>query len=263
MKANGDIYTEIDKIIEVIDEHRDKNGEFDKEFSLREKKIVSETLSEKDILETFTNLIAYSQNANSELVEKLIKSGIFKEVFADFDINEVAKMNPCDLADTYWSKISGMRQQAKLFHIVSLARKIKRIDFFSTILTNTEIPKQITSENDITKFWDGFGKLQKKLTTNKIPFFQSTTSLLHFLLETGYDCIKPDLVVMKVSKKLGIVETDKGDHNLIKTVKTIQQYSILRKIRPAVVDLYFLIEEGQRGARKYVTPDFYCDKAMQ
>jgi hypothetical protein len=262
MKAIEEIFTDIDKIIEAINKYR-QEPVFSETLTRRKEKTVSETLTENGILETFTNLIAYSQNANSDLVEKIIKKGIFKEVFANFDINEVADMNPCDLADKYWSKISGIRQQAKLFHIVSLARKIKRIGFLSTILTNTEIPRQITSENDIAKFWGGFEKLQKTLSANKIPFFRSTTSLLHFLLETGYDCIKPDLIVMKVSKKLGIVETDKGERNLIKTVKTIQQYSIRRKIRPTILDFYFLIEEGQRGAKKYVTPDFYYDKAKR
>ena len=97
----------------------------------------------------------------------------------------------------------------------------------------------------------------KSLKANKIPFFSSTTSLLHFLLDAGYDCIKPDLVVMKVSKKLGIVDSDKGNKNLIKTVKTIQQYSIKTKIKPPIVDFYFLIDEGQLGAKKYVNPQFY------
>jgi hypothetical protein len=259
MKDREEIFAGIDKIIETIDKHR-QEPIFSDTLRRRQKNIFSETLSENEILETFTNLIAYSQNANSELVEKIINSGIFKEVFSNFDISAVTQMNPCDLADKYWSKISGIRQQAKLFHIVSLARKIKRLGSVSTMLTKTEIPRQITSEDDTAQFWKGFKKLQKTLTANRIPFFRSTTSLLHFLLETGYDCIKPDLVVMKVSKKLGIVENVKGERNLIKTVKTIQQYSIDRKIRPTIVDFYFLIEEGQRGARKYVTPDFYNDK---
>ncbi|MGO9953778.1 MAG: hypothetical protein ACLPN1_16415 [Dissulfurispiraceae bacterium] len=256
------IFSGIDKIIEIIDQYRQEPG-FSETVISRKENIVSEILTENRIFEIFTNLIAYSQNANSELVEKIIKKGIFKEIFANFDINEVTEMNPCDLADKYWPHIRGIRQQSKLFHIVSLARKMKRIGSFSTILTNTKIPRQITSDEDIAEFWYSFKKLQRTLSANKIPFFQSTISLLHFLLDTGYDCIKPDLVVMKVSKKLGIVENVKGESNLIKTVKTIQQYSIRRKIRPTIVDFYFLIEEGQRGAKKYVTPDFYYDKAKR
>ena len=36
---------------------------------------VSDELSENEIIEIFTTLIAYSQNANSNLVEQIIKSG--------------------------------------------------------------------------------------------------------------------------------------------------------------------------------------------
>ena len=259
MKDDEGIFTEIDKLIETIDKYR-QEPIFSEELTRRQNKTVSETLSESKILETFTNLIAYSQNAKSDVVEKIIKSGIFNEVFSNFDLTTVSQMNPCDLADNYWPKISGIRQQAKLFHIVSLARKINRIGSFSRILTETGIPKRIHSEEDINKFWTGFNGLLKSLKTKRIPFFSSVTSLLHFLLDTGYDCVKPDLVVMKVSKKLGIVDSDKGYKNLIKTVKTIQQYSIRTKRRPTIVDFYFLIDEGQLGAKKYVTPEFY-DKA--
>jgi hypothetical protein len=100
-------------------------------------------------------------------------------------------------------------------------------------------------------------KLLVTLKNNKIPFFQSTTSLLHFLLDIGYDCVKPDLVVMKVAKKLNIVDSETGDRNFRKTVRLIQEYSVDRKIRPSIVDFYFLIDEGQMSAKKFVKPEFY------
>jgi hypothetical protein len=80
-------------------------------------------------------------------------------------------------------------------------------------------------------------------------------------LAVGYDCVKPDLVVMKVAKKLNIVDNETGDKNLRKTVRFIQEYSVDRKIRPSIIDLYFLIDEGQMGAKKFVRQDFY-DKKM-
>ena len=100
-------------------------------------------------------------------------------------------------------------------------------------------------------------ELEKIFKQKKIPFFQSTTSLLHFLLDAGYDCIKPDLVVMKVASKIKIVDSEKGDKNFRATVRKIQQYSLDRNIRPTIVDFYFLIDEGQRGAKKFVTNDSY------
>ncbi len=134
---------------------------------------------------------------------------------------------------------------------------IKKIGSFNKLLTETEIPKVIKTENDIDDFWIGFKKLKKIMKANKVPFFRSTTSLLHFLLETGYDCVKPDLVIMKVAKKIGIVGKESGDVNLIQTVRTIQEYSIGRNIRPSVIDLYFLIDEGQLGAKKFMKNEFY------
>lgn len=63
---------------------------------------------------------------------------------------------------------------------------------------------------------------------------------------------------MKVAKKLNIVDNEIGDKNYRKTVKTIQDYSLDRKIRPSIVDFYFLIYGGQMGAKKYVVQEeFY------
>jgi hypothetical protein len=62
---------------------------------------------------------------------------------------------------------------------------------------------------------------------------------------------------MKVSKKIGIVEEESGDKNLIETVRTIQEYSVNRKIRPSIVDYYFLIDEGQMGIKRFVEKEFY------
>jgi len=253
---NEEISKQIDEIIERINRFK-VEPIFSTEVDSRKKRKVAETLTENELIEIFTNLIAFSQNANSKLVEQIINSGIFKEIFADFNINEIVKMNPCDLADKYWNKIGGIRQQAKLFHIVSLSRKIKKIGSFNKLLTEVEIPKEIKTESDIDLFWGGFKKLKKVMNKNKVPFFRSTTSLLHFLLETGYDCVKPDLVVMKVAKKIGIVNKETGEKNLIKTVRAIQEYSINKGIRPSVVDFYFLIDEGQLGAKKYVENKFY------
>lgn len=113
-------------------------------------------------------------------------------------------------------------------------------------MNDSNISKEIKNEQDIEKFWFGFDILLKTLKENKISFFQSTTSLLHFLLDSGYDCVKPDLVVMKVAKKLNFVETESGDKNFRKAVRAIQEYSINRNTRPTIIDFYFLIDEGQR-----------------
>lgn len=256
MNDNSAIFVRIDKIIEQVNRYKNEPF-FSDEITRRQNKHVLPFRDDNEILRTFAHLIAYSQNANSNLVDELIASRRFDAAFDNFDLDKVVKMNPCDIADTYWESISAIRQQAKLFHIVSLARKLKRFPSVSAMLNDNNIPRQITSAQDIENFWMGFDKLQTTLKKMKIPFFQSTTSLLHFLLESGYDCIKPDLVVMKVAKKIRIVDSEKGDKNFRATVKTIQQYSLERHMRPTIVDFYFLIDEGQKWAKKFVTNDFY------
>jgi len=255
-KEINKIFGEIDKLINKINKYK-VEPIFSDEIKLRNNRKISDNLTENEIIELFTTLIAFSQNANSELVQKIINSGIFKEIFVNFNIDEIVKMNPCDLADKYWLKIGGIRQQAKLFHIVSLARKIKKIGSFAKLLKEAQIPKEIKNEGDIKQFWNGFHELKKVMEKHKVPFFRSTISLLHLLLEMGYDCVKPDLVVMKVSKKIGIVDKENGEKNFIETVKVIQKYCIQRRIKPSIIDLYFLIDEGQFASKKFVKGTFY------
>ena len=256
MTETDQIYSNIDNIIETINRFKIEPA-FSFEKDRRQNKIVSPFLNDNEILKTFSHLIAFSQNSNSEIVEKLLESGKFDKAFEYFNINKVVNLNPCEIADNHWSSIKGIRQQAKLFHIVSLARKIKNIGSFTDILNKTNIPSTLKTPKDIDNFWLGFDKLLATMKLNKIPFFQSTTSLLHFLLAIGYDCVKPDLVVMKVAKKLNIVDNKTSNKNFRKTVRFIQEYSVDRRIRPSIVDFYFLIEEGQMGAKKFVSPGFY------
>jgi 3-methyladenine DNA glycosylase Tag len=180
MTETEKIFGDIDNIIKTVDLFK-IDILFDEEKNRRQNKIVSTLLDDNQILKTLSYLIAYSQNSNSEKVEQVLKSGNLDKAFEDFNIDKVVKLNPCDIVDNHWASIKGIRQQAKLFHIVSLSRKIKSIGSFTDILNQTNIPPTIKTEKDIDNFWLGFDKLLSTLKTNKIPFFQSTTSLLHSL----------------------------------------------------------------------------------
>ena len=106
-------------------------------------------------------------------------------------------MNPSDLADKYWDEIKGIRQQSKLFHIVSLARKMNRMhrDQISMIeiIKDSNLPSRIRNHIDIKEFWNSFEKIKMEFVKYDIPFFRSDTSLLHLLLHMGYDCVKPEI----------------------------------------------------------------------
>jgi hypothetical protein len=202
-------------------------------------------------------LISFSQQAISKNVKIIIDEKVFDEILDNYDINKVAKMNPCDLVEKHWAKVTGIRQQTKFFQIVMFSRLIQRDNTVLELLTNPPIPKSIKSEADIKEFWTGFKILQQKLKLAKTPFLRETTTLLHFLLDLGYDCIKPDSAVMKASKKIGIVESETGEKNFIKTVKFIQSYSLKKDLRPCIIDLYLLIKGKQTEASLLVDKSFY------
>jgi 3-methyladenine DNA glycosylase Tag len=256
MTNNKTLFAKIDKIIKSINSYA-VDPDFSKEISNRNKRKPPKQLTDQKLLEIFTTLIAFSGQAPSDKVKLLIDAKIFNEIFYDFDVAKVASLNPCDLVDKYWEQITPIRCQTKLFQIVMFARRIKRIGSLSSLLTQSKIPISLKSKNDIDEFWKGFDNLQNSLEQFKISYLKETTTLLHYLLDTGYDCAKPDSVVMKVALKIGIVDSDKGDTNFRKTVRTIQEYCVERKLRPSILDLYFLIDEGQKAAKKYVRVDYY------
>ena len=94
-----------------------------------------------------------------------------------------------------------------------------------------------------------------------MPYYKNITTLLHLLLHLGFPCLKPDLIVMTVAAKIGIV-AERKNHNTYGfkerklAVKTIQQYCLNRNIKPAVMDLYILIYGGQKDALRYVNRGF-------
>jgi hypothetical protein len=253
------IFCKIDEIIANVNSFKHEPL-FSQEVALRNYKSAPATLTQSQLLQIYIALIAFSQQANSKLVQELVDADIFREIFANYNVDHIVNMNPCDLVDQYWSRISAIRKQTKLFQIIMFARVLKRNPSVIELLTNPEIPKRITFSHDIETFWRGFNKLQKELVRHKVPFLRETTTLLHFLMEIGYDCNKPDSVVMGLSKKLGIVSDVKGDINFRKAVKCIQLYSLEKSLRPAVVDLYFLIAGKQKGAVKFVSPSYYTTK---
>jgi hypothetical protein len=249
-------FQKIDKIIADINFFK-IDPDFSNEIVNRNLRSAPKELTDEKLLEVFTTLIAFSGQAPSNKVKDALNSGIFNVMFNQFNVEQVALMNPCDLVDTYWDKVSPIRYQTKLFQIVMFARRIRRIGSLSSLLSNSQIPIRLHTKNDIDRFWNGFDILQTSLKTFKVSYLKETTTLLHYLLDTGFDCVKPDLVVMKVAKNIGIVESDKGDKNFRIAVRFLQEYCLNRQIRPSIIDLYLLIDGGQKEMKKLVHPNFY------
>ena len=249
----------IDNIIKRVN-HFKIDSNFNREYRPRLKKTPPKTLREDELLKVFVKLIAFSQQAQSARVKKLIKEKVFDKIFENYSVDKVSKINPCDLAEKHWENITAIRQRTKLFQIVMFARLIKKDKTLLSLLTNPPIPKSLKSLEDIDEFWTGFKILQSNLKDAKAPFLRETTTLLHFLLDMGYDCIKPDSAVMKASVDIGIVDKATRETNLIQTVKFIQEYSIKYKVRPPVIDLYLIIHGRQTEASSLVDKDYYKRK---
>lgn len=225
----------------------------------REGRIAFKIETEAHLLEIFVHLIAYSQQAKSNLVRDLLENKKTLDiVFENYDVNLVASKNPCDLVDKYWKQCTAIRHTTKFFHVVMFARLLKKKKEVFKKLASPQLPKTVSCEDDLKVFWDNFESLQSFLKEVKAPFLREKTTLLHFLLHTGFFCVKPDSAVMKSSLKIGIVKSKTGDANLIKTVQSIQSYALHTGIAPAVLDLYFLIDGGQKDAAKLVRKEYYA-----
>ncbi len=119
---------------------------------------------------------------------------------------------------------------------------------FESYLKTFAIPRPLHSRVDIDQFWVGFDSLLKDLRRRNMPFFRSTTSLLQILLDLDYDSVKPDLIIMRLVRRLGIVSKETGDKNFREAVRLLQEYAVDRKIRVSAVDWYLLAYGGQTEA---------------
>jgi 3-methyladenine DNA glycosylase Tag len=220
--------------------------------------------ADSDFLRRMARLIAFSQNARSDLVEEifpLATRGVFDEIFHDFMIEEVAEMDPDDLRRSHWHRITPIRFPRKLNSIVGCAKSLQDVGMqygsFSTLLEHINMPRFLESEADIEQFWGAFIHMKRELTDFDMPFFKSSTSLLHFLLHIGFPCVKPDLILMRVAQKIGMVDSVRTERDRLRAVRLIQLYCLRRGMLPSVVDLCLLIFGGQKWARQFVCSSFY------
>lgn len=257
--STQDIYHAIDRIRDEINSIK-KEPEFSRHVAERLSRGKTALNDDQEVLRLMATLIAYSQNAQSDRVSTIVDSGILEGIFEGFKIEKAAVIDADDLKTRYWAQIKPLRFPSKLRSIVGCARALlvlqKRHGSFLELLKKSDIPMYLKNARAVDDFWIGFFKLRDELKRTDMPFFKNTTSLLHFLLDTGYDCVKPDIIIMKVAKKVGIVDYEKGNRNFIQAVKAIQLYGVERGIKPSIIDFYFLIYGGQKWALQFIKPEF-------
>ena len=230
-------------------------------------------LTDDYILKRMILLIAFSQQVRSSLIDEIIKKGVFERVFASYSPADVAMLNPEDLKRIYWDnplkpreRLKPLRFPCKLNSMVGCAKSLLKISSqhgsFMRFIERQRFPIKADSLNKQRLFWESFDNTRGYLVSIGCPFFAEFTSLCHLLQDLGFDCAKPDSIVMGTAERLGIIgnSTTKGQRPLKerkKVIQIMQMYAAHKNIKTPVVDLYFLIYGGQTDARKFVEPAFY------
>lgn len=208
----------------------------------------------------FVVAIAYSQGARSSIVRDLVEQPFFREAFADFDPVRLSRKQPKAILRRYWDRLGHIRFKGKIGRIVECAKVLNRVSrefgSFAAYLSSFRIPRRLRAQEDIDQFWERFDLLRRDLADRKMPFFRSTTSLLQLLLDLDYDSVKPDLIVMRLARRIGMVEREVGDKHLRAAARKTQEYAVSRGIRAQAVDLQMLAYGGQTGARQLLKTRF-------
>jgi hypothetical protein len=256
-----------DEIISNVDQYAKSNAPFSSEIQRRNKLYPDTSISKDFIFENLGKIVAYSQGAKSVLVEPMLDAGHLKRAVSEYRVDEAARLNPLDVVEEHWGNIKAIRKKSKIFHLIQMAREISgtmKKSGIGNFIADSGLPAKIRSDSDIDEFWVAFHRLREKLTDRDFPFIQAQTSLLHLLMEFGYDCAKPDSAVLKAAFGMGLIDaipknfaTKSADKVCERVVRLIQHYAVARGLRPAVVDWYMLIEGGQTGAREYVAGTGY------
>ena len=208
----------------------------------------------------FAVAIAFSQGARSSSVRYLVREPVFAEAFSDFEPGRLARKNPEVILRRYWFRLGHMRYKTKVRSIVGCAKVLNKISkefgSFALYLKSFRVPRRLRSARDLERFWEHFDHLLADLREREMPFFRSTTSLLQLLLDLDYDSVKPDLIVMRLARRIGMVERETGDKHLRLVARKVQQYALTRDVRAQAVDLQLLAFGGQTGSRELLNTRF-------
>lgn len=214
------------------------------------------------IFQELAVLCSYS-GAKSKHVSEMIKSGALEKAFAGFKVREASKLDTENVINDHWDKIKVMRFKDKVKKIIKAARKIEEISkeygSIEKYIKSFKIPKKVKNENALEKFWVNFDSLLTDLKKREVPIIKSQTTLLHFLdTWMDCDCHKPDVVVMRIAKNTGLVQSD-GKGARRQMVKKVQEYCFDKEMNPRKVDGYLLAFGGQSDWTEFVKRS-YCLK---
>lgn len=250
------------KALDLIREVSDHFGNDDFHRTIAERQVVQQIPipSGQAMMQKICEAIAYSQGARSNNIAELVKTSHFSEAFAHFNLELLAGTPPEEILKNYWQYLKYIRFKTKVHSIVTCAKILCDIErehgSFAQYIQYFAFPGRIHSESDIDAFWAGFNHFLADMYVRKMPFFKSTTSLLQLLLDLDYDSVKPDLIIMRLARRIGMVPKETGDDNLRSVVRQLQEYSVQNSVSSRAMDWYMLYYGGQADAGRQLTRRF-------
>jgi hypothetical protein len=202
-----------------------------------------------------------------------VEGKVFESIFQKYFIEKTAELTAQKIIGTCWQDLTAIRFKYKVDAWVRCATGLLSIQgrygSFMRYVSSARLPSPIRSECDIRVFWEGFNQIRAYFLELRLPYFANFTSLCHLLMHLGFDCAKPDIIVMKAAVDLGIVplppkqkknpEKSRAhpEESLKQAIKTIQAYAVSRDTRASVIDLYFLIHGRQADSIGLVEAEYY------
>ncbi len=222
----------------------------------------SDILSDNDFFRKVAELRAFSA-ARSNLVSAMIKDGAMERAFSGFDVEKAAQLDAKVVLAQHWRNLKAMRFKRKVPEILQAAQAIaktgREFGGFWKYLAKWHFPERVGTAEDIKCFWESFDALRNDLKSRRMPIIENEVTLLHFLENDMHlDCLKPDVVVMRVATNVGLVPP-KGKGRNRTVVSKVQEYCTQRDVRPSMVDRYLLAFGGQTWAQSLVQRS-YCTK---
>ena len=259
------VFQRVDEVVARIQHFQVQPG-FSRAVKKRINTVPNFDLADDAILKTLVELIAYSNNAKSDAVGRVVHSGIFDTIFDHYDVQKAARLDSDRIIEEYWPQIKSIRFKYKIARMIGCANCLldirSRHGSFMRYLGAQNTPVIIRTIADLEGFWKGFDAVRADFKSMKMSYFGNFTSLCHLFLRLGYDCAKPDSAIMKAAESLRIASPSRKDGSFSdkdrrRVIQFIQLYAMCRGIRVPVVDLYFLIHGEQRGATQFVQSAYY------
>ena len=249
-KLKLELFKKIDDLVKSV---RDKGNlpEINKVLDRRRRLSPEKGRSDKEAFKTLVRIISYSQGANSKLISELLLDPLTTEVFCNYDPQNFVNLSSSSFEKNNWNHLKKIRFKKKIPKYFDAARSILELSdrgngFYPLVFEC--IPNyRVRNKEELSQFWLGFDELLFEMAQAGVPHLDNTTSLLHFLMDQGFDCIKPDLIIMRESRTLGIIKRQKDKEPELRMVtRTLQEYAYSRDLRPSEVDFYFLIQGQQK-----------------